>query len=317
VTFGLFQLSLIFFKAICLTGDIAASGKKNEYDAIQEKINAILETTGCAKENLFIILGNHDVQEYGHISPQSKCLLEQARDNKINVDTGVLGSADHYRHFHYKFANYYRFIEKYGYLSSLPENRLPIPDLPNPWFNRKLKEYPVRIMGLNSALFCLKGYIEYGKIRMGTHQFQEAYFQGKGKGKGKAGDTRDHEVVILLTHHPLNWLAETEYDDYSTLMERYAVLHLHGHIHKTHIEKKQRLFSSAGGYVSIVTGSLYGEKGKADINTYHIITLDFENQEVHIWARRWNPDTGKWTVYDDDGNNRFPLPTNYTNYHEL
>ena len=100
-------------------------------------------------------------------------------------------------------------------------------------------------------------------------------------------------------------------------MERYAVLHLHGHIHKTKIVKEQKLFSSSGGYVSIGTGSLYGEKGKADINTYHIITLDFENQEVHIWARRWNPDTGKWTVYDDDGNNRFPLPTNYTNYHEL
>ncbi|MFC2146639.1 hypothetical protein ACFLRT_04680 [Acidobacteriota bacterium] len=25
-------------------------------------------------------------------------------------------------------------------------------------------------------------------------------------------------------------------------------------------------------------------------------------------ARRWNPDSGKWTVYDDDGNNRFPFP---------
>jgi predicted phosphodiesterase len=92
-------------------------------------------------------------------------------------------------------------------------------------------------------------------------------------------------VVILLTHHPLNWLAENEYDDYSTLMERYAVLHLHGHIHKTHIEKKQRLFSSSGGYVSIGTGSLYGEKSKEDINTYHIITFDFENQELHELTR--------------------------------
>ena len=55
-------------------------------------------------------------------------------------------------------------------------------------------------------------------------------------------------------------------------------------------------------------GSLNGETGKEDINTYHIITLDFEKQEGHIWARRWNPDSGKWMVYDDDGNNRFRLP---------
>jgi tetratricopeptide (TPR) repeat protein/predicted MPP superfamily phosphohydrolase len=295
-------------QAICLTGDIAASGQNDQYDAINEKITALLNTTGCPQENLFIIPGNHDVQEYDHISPQGQTLLEQARDNKINLDTAVLSSAEHYRLFHDKFANYYRFIAKYGYLGSLPENHHQIPNLPNPWYNRKLKDYPVRIMGLNSALFCLKDFCQYGNLRMGTHQFQEAYFQGKGNVKGKAGESHEPEVVILLTHHPLNWLAETEYDEYSTLMERYAVLHLHGHIHKTKIVKEQKLFSSSGGYVSIGTGSLYGEKGKEDIDTYHIITLDFENQEVYVWARRWNPEMGKWTVYDDDGNNRFRLP---------
>jgi predicted MPP superfamily phosphohydrolase len=269
-------------QAICLTGDIAFSGQNEEYDAINDKINTLLETTGCPIENLFIIPGNHDVQKYDKISDQGKTLLEQARDNQLNIDTDVLSSTDHYRLFLDKFANYYHFIEKYGYLSSLPDKRKPIP---KPWYNRKLKDFPVRIMGLNSALFCLKGYIKYADIRMGTHQFQEAYFQGK------SSHRQDPEVNILLTHHPLNWLAESEYYDYSTLLEQYAALHLHGHIHKTHIEKKQRLFSSSGGYVSIGTGSLYGEKGKADINTYHIITLDFENQEVHVWARRWNPDT--------------------------
>jgi hypothetical protein len=56
--------------------------------------------------------------------------------------------------------------------------------------------------------------------------------------------------------------------------------------------------------------SQWNEKGKEDINTYHIITLDFEKHELHVWARRWNPDTRKWTVYDDDGNNQFLLHTN-------
>jgi HEAT repeat protein/predicted MPP superfamily phosphohydrolase len=285
--------------SICLTGDIAQSGQENQYHSINKKIKDILTTIGCPPENLFIIPGNHDVQEYDKISLQGKTLLEQVRDNQMNIDTGVLSSFENYRQFHDKFANFYRFIENSGYLNSLPEN---LNDLPKPWYNRKLKDFPVRIMGLNSALFCLKDFCQYGNLRMGTHQFHEAYFQGK------VGDRRDQELVILLTHHPLNWLIETEYEDYSTLMERYAVIHLHGHIHKTHIYKKQRLFSSSGGYVSIGTGSLYGEKGKEDINTYHIITFDFENQELNVWARRWNPDSGKWTVYDPDENKRFLLP---------
>jgi hypothetical protein len=211
----------------------------------------------------------------------------------------VLISDEHYREFHNKFAHYYRFIETSGYLNSLPENHN---DIPKPWYNRKLKDFPVRIIGLNSALFCLKNFCDYGNIRMGIDQFHESFFQGKVSGKP------ENELVILLSHHPLNWLAENEYNDYSTLLERYSVIHLHGHTHKTHIEKKQCLFSSSGGYISIGTGSLYGEKGKEDINTYHIITLDFENREVVVWARRWNPDLGKWTVYDDDGNDQFPLP---------
>jgi hypothetical protein len=104
------------------------------------------------------------------------------------------------------------------------------------------------------------------------------------------------QLVIRIRGFPLNRLAETEYNDYSTLLNQYAVIHLHGHIHNTHIEKKQSMFSSSGGYVSIGTDSLYGENGKEDINPYHIITLDFEKQEVVVWARRWNPALGKWTV---------------------
>ncbi|UCH96381.1 MAG: HEAT repeat domain-containing protein [Candidatus Aminicenantes bacterium] len=287
--------------SICLTGDIAQSGQKNQYESINEKINDILNTTGCSKDHLFIIPGNHDVHEYEYISDKGKTTIEEVRDNKINIDTGVLSNFENYCEFQEKFKYYYEFVKSSGYVNSLTltDKRS---GSPKPWYSRKLQDFPVRIIGLNSALFCLKEFSEYGKIRMGTHQFHEAYFQGK------PGNVQKGELVILLTHHPVNWLAENEFEDYTTLMERYGIIHLHGHIHKTKIVKKQKLFSSSGGYVSIGTGSLYGEKGEEDINTYHIITLDFENQELHVWARRWNPDLGEWTVYHDDGNNRFPLP---------
>jgi len=285
--------------SICITGDIAQSGQENQYLSIQEKINAVLNTTGCPTENLFIIPGNHDVQDFHIISDQGKTLLEQVKENKIDIDSDVLGDFEKYREFYDKFANYYRFIENSRYEGSLPETR---DNTPKPWYKRGLNDFPVSIIGLNSALFCIKGFNKYGTIRMGTSQFQDAYFHRK------ASDIRIHELVILLTHHPLNWLEEKEYDEFSTLLERCSVIHLHSNVHKTGIERKQKLFSNSGGYVSIGTGSLYGEKGKEDINTYHIITLDFEKDELFVWARRWNPDSGKWTVYDDDGNNRFPLP---------
>jgi hypothetical protein len=67
-------------------------------------------------------------------------------------------------------------------------------------------------------------------------------------------------------------------------------------------------YFSGSSYLSVGTGSLYGAKGTEDINTYHILTFDFETKEIHIWARRWVPEWGRWSVYADDGINIFPFP---------
>jgi hypothetical protein len=37
-----------------------------------------------------------------------------------------------------------------------------------------------------------------------------------------------NDQVIMLSHHPVNWLCEEEFDEFSTLMERYSIIHLHG-----------------------------------------------------------------------------------------
>ncbi|UCH97531.1 MAG: HEAT repeat domain-containing protein, partial [Candidatus Aminicenantes bacterium] len=284
-------------QAVCLTGDIAYDGNDTQYDSIQERIKDILSTTGCSKNGLFMVPGNHDVQNYENLSQQSQKNLAAAWDNKTNINFNVLSDFQNYREFHEKFTHYHGFIEKYGYQNSRTETQNGVS---KPWYSRTLEDYPVRIIGLNSALFGIKDFHEYGKIRMGTNQFTEAYFQGK------TGKPSNGELVLLLTHHPLNWLWETEYEEFSTLLERYSVIHLHGHIHRLKI---RNLFSFSGSsYLSVGTGSLYGAKGTEDINTYHILTFDFQKQEIRIWARRWVPELGRWSVYADETRNTFPFP---------
>lgn len=48
--------------AIFVTGDVAYSGKKDEYDIADVFFQRIIETTGVSRENIFIVPGNHDVQ---------------------------------------------------------------------------------------------------------------------------------------------------------------------------------------------------------------------------------------------------------------
>jgi HEAT repeat protein/predicted MPP superfamily phosphohydrolase len=285
--------------AICLTGDVAYSGQKDQYIAIYERINEILQVTGCSKDNLFVIPGNHDVHEYSKIPEECKQIMDEAVKDEATIDR-ILSDFEKYRPFHDKFTHYYGYVETSGFANSCPETR---GGKPKPWYSRRLKGFPVRVIGLNSALFCLKPYSERDKIRMGKRQLEEAYFHEKSL------DTEREELVLLLTHHPADWLRETEKDEYTALMDSFSVVHLHGHVHKLEIKEVRSLSGSA--YMLIGTGSIYGENGTNHINTYHIMTLDFEQQEIHIWGRRWEPGYGFWTVFADNTRNVFPFPGKY------
>jgi HEAT repeat protein/predicted MPP superfamily phosphohydrolase/energy-coupling factor transporter ATP-binding protein EcfA2 len=282
--------------AICLTGDIAFSGQKDQYASVHERINEILQVTGCSKDNLFIIPGNHDVHEFNNIPEECQQIMDKALKDETTIDR-LLNDFEKYHPFHDKFTHYYGYVETSGFASSRPETH---GGKPKPWYSRRLKDFPVRIIGLNSALFCLKPYSERDKIRMGKRQLEEAYFHEKSM------DTKGEELVLLLTHHPADWLRETEKDEYTSLMDSYSMVHLHGHTHKLDIKEVRSLSGST--YMLIGTGSIYGENGTNHINTYHIMTLDFEQQEIHIWGRRWEPGYGFWTAFADTTRNVFQFP---------
>ncbi|NIO83820.1 MAG: hypothetical protein GTN53_25145, partial [Candidatus Aminicenantes bacterium] len=282
--------------AICLTGDIAFSGQKEQYVSIHKRINEILIVTGCPQDRLFLIPGNHDVHEYNNFSEECQQIMDEAVKDETTIDR-ILSDFKKYRHFYEKFTHYYGYVETSGFTNSHPETH---EGNPKSWYSRRLEDFPVRIIGLNSALFCLKPYSKRDKIRMGKSQLEEAYLHEKPLG------TEEQVLVLLLTHHPADWLRETEKDEYETMMDRYKFVHLHGHIHR--LKPELRSTYSGSTYMLIGTGSIYGEEGTKNINTYHIMTLDFEKQDIHIWGRRWEPGSGSWMEFADTTRNVFPFP---------
>lgn len=284
--------------AVCITGDISKSGSPDQYDAIQKNINDILAASGCPDDKIFMIPGNHDIQDFRDISPKLQEILKGASERDHYVNREVLNTIENYQPFYNKFSNYYDFIRKCGYKNSLPEEEER--GLLKPWYSKRLDDYPFRILGLNSAIFCLGSLNKYGQIRMGTDQFIKAYLHDN------TPPPSNSEIALILTHHPLQWFSETEYYELKTLMDRYSVIHLYGHIHKIDVNC---LFSLSGNtWLSIGTGSLYGDGGTEYINTYNILSFDFQKKEIQIRARRWNPEMGRWTVYDNETRNTFPFP---------
>ena len=48
---------------ICVTGDVADSGQPDEYGRAREFFDDLLHLTSVSRERLFIIPGNHDIDE--------------------------------------------------------------------------------------------------------------------------------------------------------------------------------------------------------------------------------------------------------------
>ena len=55
--------------AILITGDIAFAGKQEEYDTASNWIDQLCEETGCKKEDVYVVPGNHDVDRFEASGP--------------------------------------------------------------------------------------------------------------------------------------------------------------------------------------------------------------------------------------------------------
>lgn len=280
---------------VCITGDIAASGKTEEYNLIISKIKKIIETAGCNTENLFIIPGNHDVQEFNKLSDEQKAYLEKIYTNREDVNEIILNDSNKYKHFLDKFNNYYHFITNlYGDDSTFVKVSIVAN---KPWYSIKLKDSKLRIIGLNSSLFTCMDYHKKAEIIMGIRQFKEAY----------QCETDKEEQILVLTHHPINWLEEDEENTTRLLLSKYSAIHLHGHTHKQIHES--RFIDGNGQFVVLGAGSLYGEKGTNQHNTFQILTIDYEINKIKPWVQNWDPNIRKWDLYIDEGSNGYDIPS--------
>ena len=61
---------------VIVTGDIAFSGKKSEYDAAAHWLDQLTEVIGCEKTDVLVVPGNHDIDR-ARISAGAQAILQQ------------------------------------------------------------------------------------------------------------------------------------------------------------------------------------------------------------------------------------------------
>lgn len=221
-------LDLVF-----VTGDLAFSGKPEEYALVVELLRAIIDVTGVPAERVFPVPGNHDVDR-----AVGKWLLRTLQGDQDSIAFFEDPVA---RNFHRRKLD--------AYEASL-----------RPLLGEG------RPLGL-----CVGGdaveLVEVRGTRLAVASFNSSWFSQGDSDKGLLwlGDPNVSRAVdriadehaafaIALLHHPFEFFHELERDLVESWFERGFDLMLRGHLHT---DKTRSIVSQRGGYVEVAAPAAY------------------------------------------------------------
>jgi len=257
-------------QGILVTGDIAFSGKAEQYEAAGKWLDTLAEGIGCPIHRVQIIPGNHDLDR-DKLSIGGSKLLDFIRAGGPAEYEKVISNENDRATLFSRFEDYGRFC--IGYNCGLDEEakyatNLRIEVGPDRW---------IRIIRLNSSLLCHGDeQDDQPELVMGERQFVIPRHAG--------------EENVVLAHHPLNWYKDAV--DVRQYVRSRARVFISGHEHdpKVNIDEVEEgcdvMMLAAGAAVPFKSNDIY-------TYTYNIIEFDWDDGTdslvVTIHPRAWNP----------------------------
>ncbi len=161
---------------IFITGDIAQSGKAEQYQMAEDWLQDIVRVT---KARVFVVPGNHDVDRKIASGGENKELQRELRSNKIKLDNALQDGAVRAL-LTAKQAAFLAFAQKYGWESGQLWQKKPI-------------DAQTTILALNTSLLS-DDEDATGNLELGHCQLDEIV-QAPG-------------LALVLGHHPAEWLKD-------------------------------------------------------------------------------------------------------------
>ncbi|PCJ21831.1 MAG: hypothetical protein COB04_02610 [Gammaproteobacteria bacterium] len=282
--------------AVFFTGDLTNRGTKKEFLALNQRLKelqAIFAEFGSTPD-LFVVPGNHDL-----VRP-SKAVREKAAYkalvanglNDSSIRDGMFAKAksnEYFKIVNNAFKHYQDWHKKDFYFQSpeIKEGKMP-GDFSYSFEKGRNK---IGIVGINTAFLQLEGGDQKGRLSVDRRQWiaacQEDY----------AAWYDNHDLSIVLTHHPVDWLDEEGRETFSEMTPTGNVaLHLCGHMHTNRAENLQ--VGGASGVRRVIQASSlfshesYEEHRGSQVETktdrrhgYSVGMIEFEEGQAKI--RHW------------------------------
>lgn len=251
---------------VFVTGDIAYSGKREEYEYAGVFFDKLVQLLQIDKSHIYCVPGNHDIKR-STSSQYSARLIENTLSEKEVSE--ILGDNQLKDFLLKKFKNYYTFIEKHFF--HVEKNDLFYTK------NVNVNGIEIAIVGLNSA-WASNSSDEKGKIVLGERQVIEAFSKIK-----------NPHLTLSLLHHPIYYFKDDDVAKVQSIINQRSDFVLHGHIHNREVIT-QRMPDSVVNY--LVAGAAYDEE-EAKL-AYNYVTLDLEKGDAIVNLRVFNSVLSRW-----------------------
>jgi 3',5'-cyclic AMP phosphodiesterase CpdA len=283
---------------ILATGDLAFSGRADEYTLVAEFFDALSSASGVTKERIFCIPGNHDIDR----GRQHLCFLgaRASLQDQNRIDTLLTAGEDletllkrqeNYRHFQNSYftgQDRSRTDDGLGYLS-----RLTIDDV------------RLAIIGLDSAWLAEGGMDDHGKLLIGERQVINAL-----KLAQECGDPP--HIIVSMAHHPFHLLQEFDRRSTQERIERACHFFHCGHLHEP---ETHTAGCSGTGCLILAAGASF--ETRQSYNTYSLVTLDLLSAVRTVKTIHYNPRSGVFSATSTEQYRIELTPTNTCSVSEL
>ncbi|NNB99115.1 TIR domain-containing protein [Corallococcus exiguus] len=255
-------------EAIFVTGDVANTGgaRGDEYAPARDWLLEIAGELGLSAEHIHVVPGNHDLQRATAGTP-GQVLVEALRNGTTKLDD-VLLKPDSHALLHARMAPFLHLVRGLApvefWLDGIAWKRQL----------RLRSGVKVRVVGLNTALLANDA-LDFQRLRAGQSQLDFAL-----------ADISTDEAVIVLGHHPFNWLADES--SVEPPVSAFAHLYLNGHVHAQH---SQRIVSGGGReLVQVVAGASFDSEHGArySFNFGALLGEGTEPRTVRLWPLAWS-----------------------------
>ncbi|MBM7118265.1 metallophosphoesterase [Archangium primigenium] len=271
---------------VFVTGDIAFSGQRAEYDRAASWLREFCRAIRCPDESVWVVPGNHDVDRKIANSKVTKTLHESIRakrgpglDKELRE---ILSDENSAKALLAPLADYNTFAARFQCSISAAK----------PYWERDLTlpcGTVIRLRGLCSALVSnqhdAKNNIVLGQAQVNVHR-------------------SDGVEYLTLCHHPPEWLQDQ--DTVVSHLESKVRMQLFGHKHSQRVQEINKT-------LRVTAGAMHPERDDDSwdpmYNVIEISRLDDQRLGVRLFQRRWHK-VDHHFLADQDRNTNQP----YHNY---